>query len=91
MGHLIEILVEGLDKERDLGEFTQEVNGQSRDNWQVPYDEQLLEQGAGRFRYVFFFHYLDLGKPLLTPLGSVPLPRPTNTPERLESIKYESP
>jgi hypothetical protein len=66
---LIEILVEGLDKELNLGEVTQEGDGQPRDNWQVPYDEQPLEAADGKSRYAFFFHYLDLGKRLRTSLG----------------------
>ena len=38
----------------------------------VPYG---LEESDGRIRYAFFFHYVDFKKPLLTPTGSVPLPK----------------
>ena len=89
--HLVELLVEGADDELDFREVTQEVKGQLRDNWQAPYDEQTLEVGGGKYRYAFFFHYLDLEKPLETPLGPVKLPAPTNIPKHLKNIEYEAP
>ena len=67
--HSIELVVEGSVEDFDFGEVTQEVAGESRDNWQVPYDERLLERSEGRLRYSFFFHYLDLQKTLTTPIG----------------------
>ncbi len=88
---LVEILVEGHDAKLDFGEITQEVKGPPRDNWQVPYDERVLEQRGGKSRYAFFFHYLDFDKPLLTPLGPVSLPKATLAPNHLKSIKYEAP
>jgi hypothetical protein len=69
----------------------QEVAGQPKSNWQVPYDERMLEESDGRIRYAFFFHYLDLKKPLVTPAGSLPLPMPTHQPAHLKGINYESP
>lgn len=89
--HLVELLVEGADDELDFGKVTQEVKGQPRDNWQVPYDEQTLKEGDGKCRYAFFFHYLDLKNPLQTPLGPVKLPTPTDTPKHLKKINYEAP
>ena len=89
--HLIEILLAGSDEDLDFGKVTQEVDGQPRSNWQVPYDEQMLEESEGEVRYAFFFHYLDFAKPLLTPLGSVQLPKPTKLPTHLKGIKYEAP
>jgi hypothetical protein len=40
---------------------------------------------------VFFFHYLDLKKPIITPAGSLSLPKPTKQPAHLNDIEYESP
>jgi hypothetical protein len=70
---------------------TQEVAGQPKMNWQAPYDERLLEESEGKARYAFFFHYLDLKKPLLTSAGSIALPKPTKAPPRFQDIVYESP
>src|SRR6266571_4799319 len=89
--HLIELCIEGDVDAFDIGEVTQEVAGQPKSNWQAPYDERVLEESDGKTRYAFFFHYLDLKKALLTPAGSVPLPKPTKQPAHLKDIKYESP
>jgi hypothetical protein len=89
--HLVELLIEGGANVFDIGDVTQEVTGQPKSNWQVPYDERLLEDSGGRIRYAFFFHYLDFKKPLLTPAGAVPLPKPTKQPVHLDDIVYESP
>jgi hypothetical protein len=40
--HLIELRVRGAGRVFDIGEFTQEDSERPRDNWQVPYDEQIL-------------------------------------------------
>ena len=42
-------------------------------------------------RYAFFFHYLDFEKPLVTPAGSLSVPKATNAPAHLKDIEYESP
>lgn len=89
--HLIELLIEGDVSDFDIGEVTQEVAGQPKSNWQVPYDERVLEEGKQKARYAFFFHYLDFKKPLLTPVGSLPLPKPTKAPPHLQGIEYEPP
>ena len=75
----------------DFGEVTQEVDGQPKMNWQVSYDERVIEESEGNARYAFFFHYLDLKKPLLTSSGSITLPEPTKAPAHLKSFVYESP
>jgi hypothetical protein len=46
---------------------------------------------SGDVRFVFFFHYLDLDQPLLTPYGAAPLPKETSLPERLSALEYEQP
>ena len=89
--HLIELLVEGDVADFEIGEVTQEIANEPRSDWQVPYDERVLEESKQRARYAFFFHYLDFKKPLLTPVGSLPLQKPTDVPEHLRDIGYESP
>ena len=85
---LIEVELAG-DEAFDWGEVTQEDATQPRANWQVPYDEQPLDD-QGR-RWVFFFHYLDPSKPLLTPGGPIELPAPTPRPAHLKDIEYTEP
>jgi hypothetical protein len=89
--HLIEMLVAGDVDDFDIGEVTQEVVGQERLNWQAPYDERLHAASEGQARYVFFFHFLDLDRPLLSSFGALSLPTPTPTPTHLKNIMYEPP
>lgn len=107
--HLVEILVKDSTSAVEIGKITQELPGQPRSNWQVPYDEKILNADGtrvmadpflerhkpklwiGNVRLVFFFHYLDLSKPLQTPLGDVTLPPESKKPRRLSGIKYEAP
>lgn len=49
------------------------------------------ELWQGDMRVVFFFHYLDLERPLRTPFGEIRLPAESELPERLSMIKYEQP
>jgi hypothetical protein len=49
---------------------------------------ELLE---GDVRLVFFIHYLDPARPILTPFGEAALPEPTPRPQRLREIEYEEP
>lgn len=71
----------------DWGSVTQEVFGQSSSSWQVAWDECQLDET----RWVFFFHYLDLARPLMTCWGAVPLPKPTPRPSRLDGLVYRPP
>jgi hypothetical protein len=90
--HLIEISIEGGAVDAfDLGEVTQEMPDTPRMNWQAPYDDQVISETCGKARVVFFFHYLDLNKPLLSPVGSLALPVPKKLPPRLKKIIYEAP
>jgi hypothetical protein len=91
----------------DVREFTQEVPGEPPENWQVPDDEGLLNADGdevvptrwpiapellrGNVRLVFFMHFLDFSRPLRTPFGEIPLPEPTEQPERLAIVEYEEP
>jgi len=52
---------------------------------------QRPELFRGDVRCVFFFHYLDAGRPLVTPFGEVRLTKPTDRPKRLSTIQYEEP
>ncbi len=44
--HLVELWVRELKGELPVADFTQEVEGQPRDNWQVPYDERVLNEAG---------------------------------------------
>ena len=104
--YLIEAIIEDFQGDLDLAEFTQEVPRQPRENWQVPWDEHILDEEGitgelapfpgplkvfGSQRIAFFFHYLDLSRPLITPIGKVYLPEATKLPDRLSFIGYEPP
>jgi hypothetical protein len=73
----------------DWNGITQKTPGQPRYNWQVPRDEQSLKNS--KTNWVFFFHYLDLSKPLITPDGLLELPPSSSIPDYLRDIKYEKP
>jgi hypothetical protein len=105
--HLVELWVRELKGELPVADFSQEMKGQPRDNWQVPYDERVLNDGGtaqvgeqfpslieadgSDLRLAFFFHYLDFSRPLLTPAGPLTLPEETERPSRLEFFMYEPP
>jgi hypothetical protein len=89
--HLIELTVKGDLEEFDFSEVTQENPNQPRSNWQVAYDEQVISEAEKSARVVFYFHYLDVTKPLLTPAGSLALPGPKRMPPRLKELRYEAP
>ncbi|MDH5507501.1 MAG: hypothetical protein OEZ02_09800 [Anaerolineae bacterium] len=87
--HMIEIqLAAGVINEFDWMEVTQAVDELPQGNWQVAYDEQVVEETNEQTRYVFFFHYLDLKKPLRTSLGEISLPDETPPPQHLQGITY---
>jgi hypothetical protein len=73
----------------DWIKVTQEDPTQPRANWQVAYDERPLDDEETR--WVFFFHYLDPHKVLLTPAGPIHLPVPTPRPAHLNKIEYFEP
>ena len=107
--YLLEILVRNSEGVFEIVKFTQELPGEPIDNWQVPYDEKILDAdgdkviadgfGAedmpelwiGNVRLAFFFHFLDLSKPLMTPFGDVALPPESDMPSRLSIIEYQEP
>ncbi len=73
----------------------------------MAYDERLLDlEGESvqsdlfltRFddwprdaRVAFFFHDLDIARPLSTPFGEVSLPTPSTRPMRLAMLAYDAP
>jgi hypothetical protein len=100
--HLIEVEVDSLPAEVDVGLFTQEDPTLPRASWQVAYDERYLNQdgteagcspsdapGGAPTRFVFFLHFIDFNRPIRTPGGEVMLPPPEPTPDRLRQIEYE--
>jgi hypothetical protein len=104
---LVEVIVEGAPTAPDLALFTQALPDAPQSNWQVPYGEKLLDADGHRVartcgpptltrwpkraRLVFFFHDLEVDRPLRTPFGDVLLPRPTPKPKRLDVVSYEAP
>ena len=87
--YLLEMEIDPPDADLDWAAITQPVRGQPRSNWQAPYDEQCLNERGNR--WAFFFHFLDLTRPLRTPLGDRVLPEVSPTPEHLRSIVYDVP
>ena len=61
--------------------------------------QQVIARGAelsdrielllGDCRVAFFFHYLDLKRPLRSPFGDISLPEPVPRPKRLRVVRYE--
>jgi hypothetical protein len=68
---------------------TQESPGQPEFNWQVAYDETPLNDDGTR--WAFFFHYLDVLRPLLTSVGPLDLPARSPLPSHLQHLEYEEP
>ena len=89
--HLIEIRVDGPIDTFDFGAVSQEDVTQPRLNWQVAYEECLLEKSAEHARFTFFFHFLAEDRPLLTSFGPASLPVATPVPDYLASIEYDEP
>jgi hypothetical protein len=102
--HLVVVSTGVAPPELDIGAFTQEQPGEPRENWQAPWLERYLDPDGARVlteafdpppegltstRVVFFMHFLDLDRPLLTPEGPVDLPAPTELPDRLAAVEYE--
>lgn len=88
---LIEVEILDHDRAIDFGEFTQEDTSKPKSEWQVAYDERKIEETKSGSRWVFFFHYLDLSRPLLTPAGAIDLPQPQERPPQLSDIDYFPP
>ena len=55
------------------------------------FDRDKVDLWEGDIRIAFFFHFLDLARPLQTPFGDVALSPETPLPSRLLIMKYEQP
>lgn len=77
--------------ELDWSQITQVIKGVPESEWQVAWDERLIESNQGVNRFAFFFHRLQLNQPLKTQLGLIELPRMTITPKHLLQFDYEAP
>lgn len=84
--HLIEIT--GVPDDIDWATFSQPVEGQPQENWQVPWDERKVPDINS---WCFFFHYLDTSRPLSSTEGDLELPEESSVPAHLRFIRYESP
>lgn len=96
-------MIEGSNDVPDFGLFTQPMPNRPRSDWQVAYDERLLDDMGERAvtdvfvhrpaawpkraRVAFFFHFLDVERPLITPFGEATLPRPNEAPARLAFLR----
>ena len=105
--YLIESIITDATIQPDFGKITQPDRDRARSNWQVPYDEKLLaddgesvlvdlfltrvEDWPDQARVSFFFHDLDVKRPLDTPYGDATIPPPTPRPARLKMLVYEAP
>jgi len=83
--YLVEIEAIPLGASIDWSGITQPRTDLAREDWQVPYLERQIDDT----RWAFFFHYLDVSKPLASELGDLTLPETTTLiPPRLENIEY---
>jgi hypothetical protein len=105
--YLIESIITGARTQPDFGQITQPHRDRDRSDWQVPYDEKLLaddgesiladlfltqvEDWPDQAQVSFFFHELDVERPLGTPYGDAAIPVPTLRPARLKMLVYEAP
>ena len=104
---LIESIITGATAQPDFGQMTQLREDRDHSNWQVAYDEKLLDDDGelvvadlyltrvahwpNRARVAFFFHDLDPDRTLSTPFGNSAIPSPTPRPARLAMLVYEAP
>ena len=105
--YLVELGIKTNHENVVINKFTQAIDGKDRLDWQTPWDEKFLNIEGTRItgdymdsptdtsnftRLVFFFHFLDFDKPLLTQYGELELSNPEKVPERISSIiEYQKP
>jgi hypothetical protein len=99
--HLVEVLVTDAFDDVEWEAFTQEssadlvtdVDGsEDADAESTSHAPRSIEILAdGRTRVAFFFHALDVTRPLLSPFGPLTLPAPTRRPTRLATVVYGPP
>ncbi len=99
--HLVEVIVDDPFDDVDWAAFTQDppdivtadVDGtEDGENEAAAHAAQPVEDlPGGQTRVVFFFHALDVARPILSPFGALQLPSPTNRPGRLANVFYGPP
>ena len=100
---VIEMTLDCPPSQVDISKFIHPIDNFPKSSWQVPYDEKYLNENGtesiGGFcdvpadipytRLVFFLHFVNLAKPLLSPFGRLKFPEESPMPNRLRSIiKY---
>lgn len=102
--HIVELFVRDPDGQFQVGDITQ-VEDADRSNWQVAYLESFLDAQScealpvrdferpdrEEYRVAFFFHYLDLTKPLEATFGPLALPEPSPRPVYLGYMRWFPP
>ena len=104
---LLELSIDKKANEIDIGEFTQEIENEPRPNWQATFSEKYLDKDGikiigddinlpsiltGTTRLTFFFYFLDINKPLITPFGQLLLTQRIAQPKRIKNlIVFEDP
>jgi len=86
---LIELEISPDNEEFDWDTVTQEDPSIHRNNWQAAFQETKLDDEGTR--WAFYFHYLDVSRPLLTATGQLSIPATTPVPSHLQHLKYVSP
>jgi hypothetical protein len=103
---LVEAVITGASVQPDFGQVTQPSAAEQAD-WQVAYGEALVspdgtsivadlfamkvENWPFEARVTFWFHHLDVDRPLTTPFGEATVPAPTERPDRLAMLEYDAP
>lgn len=97
---LVELLVHTSPENFDIGSISQEIKGLDRMSWQTAYDEKYIDiegneikaNKTAPFRLLFFFHYLDVSKPLITQYGYTKLSITGPMPQKLADwVTYSPP
>lgn len=99
--YLIEVWINDSPRNIDLSRFTLREEDRPEPDWQVPFDEQFLNENGTKVigdyfnrgqlssaatRVVFFLYVEDFSSPLSTPYGEMTLGTPTVIPDRLKEI-----
>jgi len=104
--HIVELEAQAEINDLEVSQITQVVSGEERLNWQSPYDEKFVNSTNELIgdwkdipssikpgeKIIFFFHELDLEKPIKTQYGNLDISGTTETPEWITKLmKYEEP
>jgi hypothetical protein len=102
--HLIELAIGESGRAFNMDDVVQIDERIGKDFWQSAYDERFLDAQSleplpeayeqpdrSVYRVVFFFHFLDLTKPLQSSFGPLALPQPSPRPEHLTFMEWMPP